>query len=100
MNSRQLLDLMERSIAWLAGIPLLLILAFLSFISLLIGLFLINKPSLAIEMQQKFYAGINWKMEPISMKKEIRNTRFMGWLLITLFIATLLLLLFQKSIFL
>lgn len=100
MDSRQLLDLMEVLIAWLAGIPMLPILIFLSLISLSIGLFLVNKPSLAIEMQRRFYCLINWKIEPISMEKEIRHTRIMGWLLIMLFIAVLLLVFSQKSIFL
>ncbi|MDD4955701.1 MAG: hypothetical protein PHP17_06665, partial [Candidatus Omnitrophica bacterium] len=51
----------------------------LGFISgFLIGLFLAVKPFKAIELQKKFYAKINWNIEPISMEKEIRNTRIMG----------------------
>jgi len=34
-------------------------------------LFLFCKPALAIELQRRFYAKINWRMEPISMPKEI-----------------------------
>ncbi len=46
--------------------------------SLIIGLLLAINPALAIEIQRKFYEKINWRMEPISMRKEIRNTRIMG----------------------
>lgn len=53
-------------------------------VSLAIGLFLFLKPALAIEIQKRFYAKINWNIEPISMPKEIRNTRIMGLFLILL----------------
>ncbi len=56
---------------------------------LFIGLFLIIKPELAIEMQKIFYAQINWRIEPISMQKEIRNTRIMGWFLLFVSLVTL-----------
>jgi hypothetical protein len=35
-----------------------------------------------IEIQRKFYEKINWKVEPVSMEKEIRNTRIMGLFLV------------------
>jgi len=47
-----------------------------------IGLFLLLQPVLAIELQRRFYEKINWRIEPISMRKEIRNTRIMGIFLI------------------
>ncbi|MFC1480518.1 hypothetical protein ACFL5Y_03625 [Candidatus Omnitrophota bacterium] len=50
------------------------------------GIFLLVKPALTIELQQKFYEKINWRMEPISIKKEIRNTQIMGVFLIALVI--------------
>ncbi|MFC1644308.1 hypothetical protein ACFL5C_03240 [Candidatus Omnitrophota bacterium] len=50
------------------------------------GIFLLVKPALTIELQQKFYEKINWRMEPISMAKEIRNTQIMGVFLIALVI--------------
>lgn len=43
-----------------------------------VGLFLFMNPSSAIEIQRKFYEMINWRIEPISMEKEIRSTKFMG----------------------
>jgi hypothetical protein len=60
----------------------LLLILLISLISLAIGLFLLLKPSSAIELQRRFYALINWRIEPISMPKEIRNTRLMGLFLI------------------
>ena len=42
------------------------------------GLICFLNPALAIKLQQKFYAKINWKIEPINLNKELRNTRIMG----------------------
>lgn len=50
--------------------------------SLIIGLLLAINPALSIKIQIRFYEKINWRMEPISMQKEIRNTRIMGIFLI------------------
>lgn len=47
-------------------------------LSLGMGLFLYRNPIVAIEIQKKFYEKINWRMEPISLAKEIRNTKLMG----------------------
>lgn len=55
-------------------------------ISLLVGLFLFLKPPLAIEIQRRFYEKINWRIEPISMQKEIRNTKIMGLMLIVIMV--------------
>lgn len=52
--------------------------------SLFLGLLYLFKPGLIIEMQKKFYAMFNWNLEPISMPKEVRNTRIMGALLATI----------------
>lgn len=46
--------------------------------ALALGFYLITAPQQAIDIQTKFYALINWRMEPISFEKEIRNTRLMG----------------------
>ncbi len=56
----------------------------LSSVSLLVGLLLAIKPQLAINLQIKFYALINWRVEPISIPKEIRNTRANGVFLLVL----------------
>ena len=50
----------------------------MAFIAVMVGTLIAWKPRKAIDMQIVFYRFINWKMEPISMKKEVRNTRIMG----------------------
>ncbi|MFC1658460.1 hypothetical protein ACFL1D_03625 [Candidatus Omnitrophota bacterium] len=57
-------------------------------VGLLLGLFFLLKPSLSIEIQKRFYEKINWRIEPVSMSKEIRNTRIMGLFLMTLALLT------------
>ena len=57
--------------------------------SLFIGFILVVKPDLAIEIQRKFYEKINWKIEPISMPKEICNTRIMGLFLSIIALLTI-----------
>ncbi len=47
-------------------------------IAIIFGVFLTLQPKRAIDIQIAFYRLINWKMEPVSMEKEIRNTRIMG----------------------
>jgi len=54
----------------------------------LIGIYCEKSPEKVIELQKKFYAKINWRLEPISMEKELKNTRVMGRILVVL--ATLL----------
>ena len=58
--------------------------------SILIGLFLFFNPALAIEIQRRFYERINWRIEPISMSKEIRNTKIMGLFLIIISLLTII----------
>jgi len=43
-----------------------------------LGAVVVWQPRKIIDMQIAAYRLINWKMEPISMEKEIRNTRIMG----------------------
>lgn len=92
MHKEQLLELI---IAWLAGIPMLPVLILFSIIGLGIGVFMVINPHLSIEIQRRFYCLINWKIEPISLSKEIRNTRAMGWFLIILSVTTLFFVLTQ-----
>ncbi len=54
------------------------LLIFCDILFLFIGRFIFFYPGQTIELQKKFYEKINWKMEPISMKKELRNTKIMG----------------------
>ncbi len=64
-------------------------------LGLVYGVFLLRKAALAIELQIKFYEKINWRMEPISMEAEIRNTRNMGKFLIALTIVTALIMIVE-----
>ena len=50
----------------------------LSILSAGFALFMFFKPALAIEIQRRFYLFINWRIEPVSMQKELRNTKIMG----------------------
>jgi hypothetical protein len=63
--------------------------SFFSLAALLFGIFLIKKPQLAIEIQRKFYEKINWRLEPISMEKEIRSTKMLGIFLLGIFLFSI-----------
>jgi hypothetical protein len=66
------------------------ILAAIPVVSMIIGLFVFLKPELTIEIQRKFYEKINWRIEPISMPKEIRNTKIMGMFLVAVAVVTMI----------
>jgi len=57
--------------------------------SILFGLFMFLNPKFAIEIQRRFYEKINWRIEPISMQREIRNTKIMGLFLIIIALLTI-----------
>lgn len=61
----------------------LLVQIVIALIGAMIGLSLYLWPVQVIEIQKKFYENINWRIEPISMSKEIRNTKLMGLFLIS-----------------
>jgi hypothetical protein len=61
-----------------------------SSLSIIVGTFLHLKAALAIEMQRKFYLNINWRIEPVSMEKELSNTKVMGRMLVFIGIVTVL----------
>lgn len=73
-------------VAWVGLIPKILML--FSFIAIIIGFVLFLNPAFAIEIQRRFYEKINWRIEPISLPKEIRNTRIMGLFLIVVALST------------
>jgi len=54
-----------------------------------VGSFVFLKPELTIKIQTKFYEKINWRMEPISLPKEIKSTKLMGFFLLSVCIAAL-----------
>jgi len=47
-------------------------------IAIVFGALIAWKPRKTIDIQIALYRPFNWKIEPISMEKEIRNTRIMG----------------------
>jgi hypothetical protein len=81
------------------GFMLILALLFIVFAALGYGIMLFVRPVLVIELQQRFYEKINWRMEPISMQKEIRNTRLMGVFLIGVTVAAVLFVVFNREFF-
>ena len=62
-------------------------LIFCNIFFLFIGRFIFLYPGKTMEYQKKFYEKINWKIEPISIRKGLHNTRVMGLLI---FILTLI----------
>ncbi|MFH1305087.1 MAG: hypothetical protein ABIH74_01630 [Candidatus Omnitrophota bacterium] len=58
------------------------LLIFFPVVGVMFGMFLLCKPLQVIECQEKFYEMINWRIEPVSMEKELRHTRIMGIMLI------------------
>lgn len=54
---------------------------------IVIGIFLFLKPALSIELQRRFYTKINWRLKPISLTKEIINTKVMGLFLVLVSIS-------------
>jgi hypothetical protein len=66
------------------------VLGLFSFSGVIVGLLIYFKLTLAIEIQKEFYEKINWRIEPISMPKEIRNTKTTGAFLVIIAIATMI----------
>ena len=64
-------------------------------INVLMGIFLINRPAGAIELQRKFYEKINWRLVPISMERELRNMRRAGAFLIVFSFVALIYILME-----
>ena len=58
-------------------------------IAIVFGSLIALKPKKTIEIQTALYRPFNWRLEPISMKKEIRNTRIMGLTVIILGIISI-----------
>ena len=54
----------------------------IAIVSLGFGIFIYCRPLEIFEIQRKFYAIINWRIEPISLEKEVRNTKVMGLFLV------------------
>ena len=63
---------------------------------LILGFLIYSNPQKAFEIQKKFYAMINWRIEPIDFEKEMRNTRWMGLFLIIFVVMSCLYYIIQK----
>ena len=59
----------------------------ISCVSLAMGSFFYLQPQRTIDLQRWFYACINWRIEPISLEKEIRNTKAMGLFLLVVILV-------------
>ncbi len=77
---------------WLYGV-----IALIAIGSVLVGAYIIRSPRKAIEKQIDLYHAINWKMEPLSWDREIRNTTVMGWTALLSGIAAFVLVVLQCS---
>jgi hypothetical protein len=60
------------------------------------GALIALKPKKTIDIQIAIYKPFNWKIEPIDMQKEIKNTRIMGMIVLVLGIISLVYILFSK----
>jgi hypothetical protein len=58
-------------------------------VAIIFGAIIAWKPKKTIDMQIAIYRPFNWKIEPISMEKEIRNTYIMGLVVLILGILSL-----------
>lgn len=62
------------------------------FAGCVLGAIVFLKPRKVIDLQIRFYELINWKVTPISMEKEIRNTKMMGFVVIIISLGVSILL--------
>jgi hypothetical protein len=60
------------------------------------GVLIALKPKKTIDIQIAIYKPFNWKIEPIDMQREIKNTRIMGMIVLALGIISLVYILFSK----
>jgi hypothetical protein len=64
-------------LAWVNGIYYVI-----AGLALALGVFIFRWPEKTFAIQKRFYSLINWNIEPISLPKEIRNTKIMGLILL------------------
>ena len=98
MDKQNLLEWTEYAVSWFSHIPVRALVSAISLIGLIIGALLIFKTSLMIELQRVLYAQMNWKIEPISLPKELRTLRAMG-LCTVIFLTVILFLIFFSDLF-
>jgi len=59
-------------------------------IAIVFGALVVWKPKKTIDIQTALYRPFNWKLEPISMEREIKNTRIMGMTVLILGVISLI----------
>jgi hypothetical protein len=62
---------------------------------LLLGFLLFLRPAQALEIQRRFYFSINWRVEPVSVERELRMTRLMGIFMIVMVVTSFVLVCYQ-----
>ena len=65
-------------------------------LAMALGIWYLRQPQTVIETQKAIYRLFNWNLEPISLEKEIRNTRIMGKAVIILGIITLIYIILRR----
>lgn len=89
MTSCPFLDLFAKCTCSGGVICLYCIQLVIAVVATVFGALIAWKPKKTIDIQIALYRPFNWKLEPISWEKEIRNTRIMGLALLALGIAAL-----------
>lgn len=56
--------------------------AALILLGIAVGVFIFFRSAQVIALQIQFYEKINWRIFPVSMPKELKNTRYMGMFLV------------------
>ncbi|MFH0826722.1 MAG: hypothetical protein V1923_02365 [Candidatus Omnitrophota bacterium] len=92
------MSVFERLVLALMVVPRLPVILLLCFSGIAVGLFSALHPASCIELQKRFYQRINWRMEPISMEKEIRNTRLLGWFSVIVSLGFLILVILKPDL--
>lgn len=70
-------------------ISLKMILFVVGVLAVMLGFILVRFPKKSIDAQIYFYSLINWRMEPIDLKREIHSTVWMGWTALICGVGTL-----------
>jgi len=63
----------------MSSVVIYILLLCIALLGIITGLLSISKPIFVIKVQQRFYSKINWRIEPISFEREVRNTKIMGY---------------------
>ena len=59
-------------------------------VGIIVGVLMFFYPVSVMRMQVKFYEMINWRIEPISLQKEFKRTKYSGLYLVVLCLFAIL----------